>query len=165
MDKPKRKPVRLKDYDYSAEGAYFITICAKNMMRYFGRIIVGEPLAAPVNNLSCYGKIAENQLKALSARYSNIETDKYVVMPNHIHFILRIKSGGASTSPTISDVVRTFKSLTMRECRSNGYCGETLFQRSFHDHIIRSDDDYKKIWEYIDTNVIRWEKDCFYIEY
>ncbi|MBQ2910975.1 MAG: transposase [Clostridia bacterium] len=164
MDKPKRKPTRLRNYDYSASGAYFITICTKNMFQYFGRIIVGEPLAAPVNKLSYYGKIAESQLKSLPDRYENIEIDKYVVMPNHIHFILQIKSGGASTSPTISDIVRTFKSLTMRICRSNGYCGETLFQRSFHDHIIRSEDDYKKIWEYIDTNVIRWKKDCFYSE-
>ncbi|MBE6987146.1 MAG: hypothetical protein E7432_00010 [Ruminococcaceae bacterium] len=164
MNLPVRKPTRLKSYDYSTPGAYFITICAAGMKNYFSRINVGEVLAPPENILSVYGKIVDRNIKALPQRYSHITVDKYVIMPNHIHLILVLKTGAASGSPTIIDAVRALKSLTVRECRENGFTAENLFQRSFHDHIIRSENDYRMIWEYIDTNVIRWEKDCFYTE-
>ncbi len=164
MDLPKRKSTRLKQYDYSTPGAYFITICTAGMKQYFSKIIVGEALAPPENKLSVYGDIADKHIKTLSSRYSHIKVDKYVIMPNHIHLILTINAGAASSSPTIVDIVRALKSLIVRECRSNGFTDDSFFQRSFHDHIIRGENDYKKIWEYIDTNVIRWEKDCFYIE-
>ena len=164
MELPKRKQNRLTDYDYSQPNAYFITICTKDK-RYIFWEPVGASIARPDTvPLSAYGKIVEEAIKNITTHYPMIFVDNYVVMPNHIHFILRIKSGGASTSPTISDVVRTFKSLTMRECRANGFNGETLFQRSFHDHIIRNDADYLKIWNYIDTNPAKWNEDCFYIE-
>ncbi|MBO5742998.1 MAG: hypothetical protein J6R68_01790, partial [Clostridia bacterium] len=71
-------------------------------------------------------------------------------------------TAGASPCPTISDIICTFKSLTTKLCKENGFENVRLFQSSFHDHIIRDRYDYEKIWEYIDTNVIRWEQDCFY---
>ncbi|MBR4879665.1 MAG: transposase [Clostridia bacterium] len=158
-----RKPTRLKDYDYSTPRAYFITICATGMKQYFSKI-VGEALAPPENKLTVYGKIADKNLQALNMRYPHISVDKYVIMPNHIHLILMINTGAASSSPTIVDVVRALKSMITIECKKNGFTDEKVFQRSFHDHIIRGENDYRKIWEYIDTNVIRWKDDCFYDE-
>ena len=161
---PKRKPTRLKGYDYSLNGAYFITICTKDKKCILGKI-VGQGLAPVVTDLSQYGKIAKGQLLDLENRYKSVKIDKYVIMPNHIHIILVMdNSAGASPCPTISDVVCSFKSLTTRMCNKADNKSQKIFQTSFHDHIIRGKKDYQKIWEYIDTNPIKWELDCFYQE-
>jgi hypothetical protein len=79
-------------------------------------------------------------------------------MPKHIHLIVILQDSGGDGTPPLQNIIRQLKSFT-----TNKY-GCILWQRSFHDHIIRGKEDYKKIWEYIDTNVIRWETDCFYNE-
>ena len=162
MDLPKRKPARLKGYDYSQDGAYFITICTNDRKCILGNI-VGQGLAPAEIVLSQYGKIAKEQLLDLENRYKTIKIDKYVIMPNHIHIIVILgNTAGASPRPTISDVICSFKSLTTRMCKKEGFAELHLFQSSFHDHIIRGEKDYQKIWEYIDTNPLKWELDCFY---
>ena len=163
MDLPKRKPTRLKGYDYSSPGTYFITICVKDRKELLSRIVVGQGLAPAENYLSVYGSVAKEQIELLENRYQGVKIDKYVIMPNHIHLLIAKSevSAGASPCPTISDVICSFKSLTTKMCKEKGL-NEVLFQTSFHDHIIRGEKDYQKIWEYIDTNVLRWEKDCFY---
>lgn len=163
MELPKRKQTRLKDYDYSSPGTYFITICVKDRKQLLAKIIVGQGLAPAENQLTQYGNIAKEQIEMLENRYSGIKIDKYVIMPNHIHILISCrKTAGASPCPTISDIICTFKSITTRLCKKQGLNEKYLFQSSFHDHIIRGEKDYQKIWEYIDTNVIKWEKDCFY---
>lgn len=126
--------------------------------------IVGEGFATPENRLTIYGNIAKEQIELLESCYSGIKIDRYVVMPNHIHLLISIKAStiGASPCPTISDVVCAFKSITTRLCKKTGFTEKHLFQSSFHDHIIRDENDYIKIAEYIDENVLCWEKDCFY---
>ena len=164
MELPKRKPTRLKGYDYSKDGAYFITICTHDKECILGHI-VGQGLAPAEIKLSKYGKLAKEQLLDLENRYKTIKIDKYVIMPNHIHIIvISDNTAGASPCPTISDVVCSFKSLTTRLCNTSNNESQKIFQTSFHDHIIRGEKDYKKIWEYIDTNILRWEKDCFYVD-
>ena len=164
MELPKRRPTRLKEYDYSTPGAYFITICVKDKKQLLSKIIVGQGLAPAENHLRLYGKIAKEQIELLENRYQGIKIDKYVIMPNHIHLLISNyeMTAGASPCPTISDVICTFKSITTRMCKKEGLKEQHLFQSSFRDHVIRGEKDYQKIWEYIDTNVIRWEKDCFY---
>ena len=163
MNLPKRKPTRLKDYDYSSEGAYFITICSHNRKDIFG-IIVGQGLAPAENQLYPFGEIAKYELLDLETRYKNIKVDKYVIMPNHIHAIIFIeKTAGASPCPTLSDMVCSFKSITTRKCHLIKH-DIKIWQRSFHDHIIRGEEDYLKIWQYIDTNPQKWEEDCFFTE-
>ena len=161
---PKRKSTRLKNYDYASAGAYFITICTKDRECTLSTISVGQGLAPADNILSTYGNIAQEQLMTLESKYNHIQLDKYVIMPNHIHILISLedKTAGASPCPTISDIVCTFKSLTTRLCRENGFKDKQLFQTSFHDHIIRDRYDYDKIWEYIDTNPLKWKTDCFY---
>ena len=161
MNLPKRKPTRLANFDYSTNGTYFITICTYNRKRFFGNI-VGQGLAPAENRLSIYGKIAEEQLLLLENRYQNIKIDKYVIMPNHIHIIILInKTAGASPCPTISSIMCTYKSLTSRICRQNGLKSK-LFQSSFYDHIIRNEQDYNEIWQYIEANPQKWSEDRFY---
>ncbi len=165
MELPKRKSTRLKEYDYSSPGAYFITICVKNHRQLLSEV-VGQGLAPAVTNLTKYGKITEEQIHNLSHRYPSVTIDKYVIMPNHIHLLLSLHdaAAGASPCPTISDVICSFKSITTIHCRKNGLKDVQLFQSSFHDHIIHGEQDYLKIWEYIDNNPSTWENDIFYRE-
>ena len=81
-------------------------------------------------------------------------------MPNHLHLLLRIMSddsGRPMVAPTISTVVQQMKGVVTKQI------GKNIWRRSFHDHIIRNEKDYLKIWEYIDSNPIKWLDDCFYV--
>ena len=163
MGLPKRKPTRLKGYDYSTAGAYFITVCSKDREHIFGKIVGGGDFDAPQMILSNYGNILDKYINLMNKKYSYLKIDKYIVMPNHLHLILIIsndKNGASETAAPYNNEISKFLSLLKRYC--NNEIGKNIFQSSFHDHIIRDERDYKKIWEYIDTNIIRWEKDCFY---
>ena len=164
MELPKRKPTRLKNYDYSQNGYYFVTICTHNKNCIFCNI-VGQGLAPAEIKLSAFGEIVNEEIADLENRYENIRIDKYVIMPNHIHAIIAIQNetAGASPCPTLSDIICTIKSLSARKCHLIN-SKITIWQTSFHDHIIRGENDYLKIWNYIDTNPEKWEEDCFYIE-
>ena len=125
--------------------------------------IVGRGLApaeASGIEYTSFGKIAEQQLLSLED-----PVDQYVIMPNHIHVVLILESetAGASPRPTITDIVCTYKSLTTRECKKNGFDGK-LFQTSFYEHIIRGREDYEKIVKYIYENRVRWYYDELYTE-
>ena len=166
MDKelPKRKSPRLKYFDYSSAGAYFVTICVNNKLNLLSEIqnttvAVGEGLAPPEISIKLKpcGEIVKEQLQALEIRYENITIDDFVIMPNHIHIIvfLNEQTGGASPSPTLNDVICTFKSLTSRICKRE-FGIEKIFQRSFFEHIIRDKSDYETRKKYIYENPIRW---------
>ena len=163
MNLPKRKSTRLKGYDYSANGAYFITICTHNRKCILSEIVGDGVLDVPQNVLTKCGEISDKYINQLNEFYDYISVEKYIIMPNHIHFILSVdnENDGTSRTPSpTSSVVSSFISTFKRFC--NKEYGENIWQRSFHDHIIRSETDYKEIWEYIDTNVMKWENDCFY---
>ena len=167
MNLPKRKPTRLKGYDYSQNGAYFITICTKERKKLLSEISVGDGvLDVPQNTLTQYGHIAEKYLNQINEFYDYISIDHYVIMPNHIHFILVIKdsnhSGTSRTPSPTNSITAKFISTFKRFC--NKEYEKNIWQRSSNDHIIRNEKDYEKIWNYIDTNVVRWKKDCFYNE-
>ena len=163
MELPKRKNTRLPGYDYSSEGAYFITICTQDKRCLLSRIVGDAALGIPENRLTKVGTIVEKYI--LSGRKMDVITvDKYVIMPNHIHILLIVngEKGGTprAASPTKAVVPRfvaTFKRLVNKEI------GQNIFQRSYHDHIIRNHKDYLRIWEYIDNNPKQWELDCFYM--
>ena len=159
MDLPKRKPTRLKNYDYSSCGAYFITICTHKKQKILCDI-VGEGLCAlPITKLTPIGEAVKVSIKYIADNYGNISVDKFVIMPNHIHLIITNQTGGHGDPPLqIYDIIGNFKSFTTHKY------GKTLWQRSFHDHIIRGENDYLKIWNYIDTNPQKWQEDCFYKE-
>ena len=166
MDLPKRKQTRLKEYDYSSPGAYFITICVKDRKQLLSKIIVGTGvLDGPQNILTSYGEIANKHLVNMSDFYENIKIDEFVVMPNHIHMLIQILETGNSNGPSRTSVptnslIAQFVSTFKRFC--NKEYGKNIWQSRSNDHIIRGEKDYQKICEYIDTNVIRWKEDCFY---
>ncbi|MBQ1258384.1 MAG: hypothetical protein IIX93_14060, partial [Clostridia bacterium] len=130
---PKRKHPRLKNFDYSKSGAYFITICTHNKQCLLSQI-VGQGLAPAENRYTTYGEIAKEQLFLLEKRYPSVKIDQYVIMPNHIHAIIVLNdAAGASPRPTITDVICAYKSLTTRECKKIKAI-DKVFQTSFYEH-------------------------------
>ena len=160
MEYPTRKKNRLSNYDYSQNGAYFITICTENRKCLLSTI-VGAIIDRPAySRLTAAGEKVEEAIRGIPVHYPNVRLEKYVIMPNHIHLLLMIDTlhGRSMIAPTISTVVRHMKGFATRSI------GHRVFQKSFHDRIIRDDAEYDMIWDYIDTNPLRWELDCFYTE-
>ncbi|MDR1117489.1 MAG: hypothetical protein LBL09_04505 [Oscillospiraceae bacterium] len=155
---PVRRNIRLKEYDYSQTGYYFITICIKGRHMLLGSIDVGARIARP----SEIGRKVEIAMQKISEKYENIMLDKYVIMPNHIHMILVLQqtdSGGrAMRAPTISTVVNQFKGYITKQT------GFSIWQKLFHDHIIRNEEEYRRIWQYIDENPTKWQDDFYFIK-
>jgi len=165
---PVRKPNRLKDYDYSQNGRYFITICAKDQSELFS--IVGAASCRPHNDGMAthndsmvthnteIGNIIENEITILSSSYHGVSVDCFVIMPNHIHMIICINwadGGRQDAAPTISQMINQWKRAISIKV------GRSVWQKSFHDHVIRNENEYIKIAEYIENNPIRWKEDCF----
>ena len=144
---PKRKYPRLKEYDYTQKNFYFITICTDQKKCIFG---------AP-GLLNPYGEIAEKMLKNIDKHFSGIRLDKYVIMPNHIHAIFEVFEDGSN----LINAVGLFKSTVTKKIHEINP-DMSVWQRSFHDHVIRDQRSYEKIWNYIETNPLKWEEDCFY---
>ena len=161
MEFPKRKPNRLKNYDYSQPNAYFITICTKNKETLFWEH-VGASIARPEKVcLSPYGRIVEEAISNIQTVYPAISVDNYVIMPNHIHLLLQIRTdenGRAMLAPTISIVIQQMKGYVTKKI------GSSIWQKLFHDHVIRDEAGYLKIWNYIEGNPSKWEEDCFYVK-
>ena len=158
---PKRKTIRLTGYDYSQSGAYFITICTINRAHLLGRIVVADDsVLPPALEESEVGQIVRSCWNNIENAYKYIKTDKFCIMPNHIHGIILIEDSGGQSRPPLQKIVQGFKSVTTRICFEQGY--KRLWQRSYHDHIIRNDEDYREIWAYIDTNPAKWVEDKYY---
>jgi len=157
-----RRSIRLKDYDYSQAGAYFVTICAHNQRGLFGNIVNGEM------KLSSIGKIVQREWNKTPARFPNVELDAFIIMPNHIHGILIVGAtlvvahdnrAGTRPAPTLGKIVGSFKSRCVRKCIQNRLNVDKLWQRNYYEHIIRDEKDLNKIREYIINNPITWELD------
>lgn len=158
MELPNRKPIRLRKFDYSRAGAYFITICTAERQHILSDIfkkIVGDdvPRIQYHIKLSHYGKIAEKYIMQLGDFYDSVVIDKYVIMPNHIHIVLFVNSNGTEHIPQHS-VVSRFVSTFKRFC--NKEYGRNVWQRAFYDHVIRDRKDYDEITKYIYGNPARW---------
>ncbi len=153
MGLPKRKAIRLKDYDYSQNGAYFVTICVKNRENLLWN--VGETCGRPLldNHLSDYGIIIDKEINKLHDIYETVVVDKYVIMPNHIHIIIILQNeidGRPQVAPTISRLIQQFKGSVSKQI------GFSMWQKLFYDHIIRNEQEYQKVWQYIDTIPLKW---------
>jgi REP element-mobilizing transposase RayT len=172
MEFKSRKANRLSGYDYNTSGAYFITICTKNRARILSNINVGTGvLDCPDVELLEYGKISDKYINQLNDFYDNIIVDKYVIMPNHIHLLISVRqSNGQSGTPVptngiidnknsvVSKFVSTFKRFCNKEYNQN------IWQDRYYDHIVRSEQDYNEILEYIQNNPLKWETDDLFTE-
>ncbi len=184
-----RKSIRLKRYDYSQQGLYFITLCCQHKAHLFGRIQDHTMILNP------FGKIVEKQWLNTEQIRSNIQLGSFIVMPNHFHAILEIiidktenneLTRFKSPSQTIGSIVRGFKIAVIKQIKNelqfhtindNYHVGELQFaptatielitkldykiwQRNYYEHIIRNDIAYQKIVEYIIENPMNWDKDA-----
>ncbi len=160
MELPKRKQLRLKEYDYSSNGGYFITICTHAHKCLFGNVGADSISARMIDEI--FHKTINE--------YQNIFCDKYVIMPNHFHAIIVISRVDMESTPTISQIIQSFKRNTTIEYIKLVKCGVLppfdghIWQRSFYDHVIRNQKSYEEIWQYIDTNPLKWELDRYYVE-
>ena len=171
---PKRKRTRLKNFNYNWVSSYFITICTNDKKCILGtvtkRYIENDneisreqkiSVCADVK-LSSIGKTVEKYIESSKKAYENvIGIENYVIMPNHIHLVIYVCPNNekeSSSNALIPRYVSALKHLVNKECGGN------IFQRSYYDHIIRNDKDFDNISNYIDSNPICWEKDCFYVK-
>ncbi|MDD5094035.1 MAG: transposase [Dehalococcoidia bacterium] len=181
-DKHHRRSIRLKDYDYSQAGAYFVTICIQNRECLLGDVLDGEM------HLSQAGEMVIRVWDDLTVRYPAVALDEFVVMPNHVHGIVIVGAlfvgaqqmagikpaisaddvtvrAGTRPAPTLSEIIGTFKSITTKEytvgVAQNGWAPfhQRLWQRNYYEHIIRNEDDLNQIREYIQTNPLNWDHD------
>lgn len=184
-----RRSIRLKEYDYSQNGAYFVTICVQNRECLFGEIVDGEMV------LNDAGEIIKTEWEKLPQQFSNIELDVFAVMPNHFHGIVMIQNennvgvplvgtqndgqpqlqtgqpqGIAPTGKnTIGDIIRAFKSLTTNEyihgvkTKKFPPFEKPIWQRNYHEHIIRNEKSLETIQNYIINNPVKWQDDKFFV--
>jgi putative transposase len=172
-EKRRSESIRLKGYDYSQPGAYFVTICAHNRASLFGDIVDGKM------QLNGYGKIVHEFWDEVPSHFANVKIDTSVVMPNHVHAIIviygdegpadkgeRIVDNGEGTSPLrgkrpkLGQIVAYYKYQTTKlinQIRKTG--GTPLWQKDYYDHIVRDEDDLNEVREYIIYNPLKWEMD------
>ena len=179
-NKHHRRSIRLKGYDYTKAGAYFITICTAQHQHLFGDIVNGEM------QLSRYGETVRFNWDNLPKRYRNVELDAFIIMPNHVHGIIVLTDNGlegagleslsvesdkllVKPAPTktklhgLSEIVRGFKTFSARRINQiRRMTGVSVWQRGYYEHIIRNEESLMAIREYIINNPLCWEKDQLY---
>jgi REP element-mobilizing transposase RayT len=168
-----RKRNRMMNYDYSKDNLYFVTSCTKDRIHFFGEI------ANNTMHLNDLGEIATQQWQWMIDRYEYAISHAFVVMPNHIHAILEINGGAivwddreivgegrdlplrlSMKIKSVSELMGAYKTTTSKQIHLSGYM-DFAWQRSFHDHIIRNNEAFEKIKNYILTNPLRWNADSF----
>ncbi|MBZ0276474.1 MAG: transposase [Anaerolineae bacterium] len=152
----RKNSLRLKGYDYSQSGAYFVTILAYKRLHLFGSIAENATVS-----LTKLGNYAENCWQQIPQHFASVELDVSIIMPNHIHGIL-VLHDQAEHAPSLSVVINTFKGAVTRLARKEApsiELGSPIWHRGFHDHIIRSDYEYNHIAQYVVTNPQRWNAD------
>lgn len=165
----RRRSIRLKGYDYSQKGAYFVTICTHNRRCLFGKITDGKV------GLSKLGQTVAKCWSQIPEHFHNVELDVSVVMPNHLHRIIILINNcrggvtppyyvGEETSPlqkcTLGQIVAYFKYRTTRLINQKSNTpGNRIWQRNYYEHVIRNEDDLNEIREYMITNPLKWELD------
>jgi putative transposase len=160
-----RQSIRLKGYDYSKPGSYFITICVQNQKCIFGEIVEEKMV---LNN---FGNLISNCWLSLPKRFSRLILDQHIIMPNHLHGILNIEKNNLSKDTTateiknpLSNIIKCFKNETtvkINQLRKNDF--NKLWQRNYYEHIIRDRDDLIFTRDYIINNPKNWKSDELYL--
>ena len=182
MEHSDRKLNRLQNYDYSRNGLYFITICTKDRIPYLSEIhdvgnaalgvqttseihdVGNAVLDVPSVKLTEYGKILNDQIIEMNSIYKKSQIIKYVIMPDHLHMIIYLFDDdnvfcgtprAAFPTKSVSQIINGLKSISTKQI------GFSIWQKSFHDHIIRNEKEFLEICDYIDNNPINWVNDIY----
>lgn len=148
MNLPKRKATRLQNYDYSNNNYYFVTICTHEKKCIFGDI----------HELNTMGYIAKTEMENLENHHHGVYVENFIIMPNHVHAIIVL----CNQNKSLNEIIGNYKAGVSRKIRLSNP-NIVVWQRSFHDHIIRNEKSYKKIWEYVKYNDQKWTEDCFFV--
>jgi putative transposase len=164
-----RRSIRLKGYDYTLPGAYFVTICVRDRECLLGKVVNDEMV---LNDL---GLIVVECWTWLAAQYPYVTLDESIVMPNHLHGIILIEDdircrGGSRTAPTrnttttnrkpLGQLVGAFKTVSTRQINAlRGTPGSRFWQRNYYEHVINDDDEMNRIRDYIVYNPLAWDTD------
>ena len=167
MEQNERKLNRLTNFDYSRNGLYFITICTKDRIRYLSDIrdVGNAALGVPIVRLTDYGKIVNDQINEINSVYAKLKIMKYVIMPDHLHMIIylfdenNVMVGTSRTPSPTNAVIPSLISVFKRFVNKKTGCD--IWQRSYHDHIIRNEREFLEICNYIDNNPINWVNDIY----
>lgn len=170
-NKHHRRSIRLKNYDYSQPGAYFITICTHNRQCLFGEIVNGEMV------LNEYGEIAKQCWLEIPVHFPHVQLDEFVIMPNHVHGIIivgsrhaltlqiavppqQIEQFGKPTHGSIPTIIRSYKSACTKQINIiHQSPANPVWQRNYYEHIIRNENELDSIREYIINNPLKWSFD------
>ena len=150
----------MRGFDYSQEAVYFVTICSHQH-----KCIFGEVLKTGCNNVfspSRIGELVEENFFRLPERFPEFSLIHFSLLPNHLHFLTMKNKADHDTAKSVSDLVGAFKSLSDRAVR-NEMSVIRIWQKSFHDHIIRDEKDFQTHWLYIEENLNNWNEDEYYI--
>ncbi len=160
-EKHLRRSLRLKDYDYSQTGAYFVTVCTHKLQPLFGEVEKGEM------RVNAFAQIVNPIWDELPNRYPDTKTDAFVIMPNHIHCIITV--GAIHELPLqpvsrrhmlVPKVLGWFKMNTAKRINQmRNTPGIPVWQRNYYEHVIRNENSLNKIREYIINNPMRWHLD------
>ena|SRR6266850_4229294 len=169
-EKHNRRSIRLSGHNYTQSGAYFVTVCTQNRACLFGAVVDCEM------QLNDAGRIVQKAWSGLPGRFSQINVDSFVVMPNHIHGIIvvgaqfiapsntfsnRVEEAAPGTmnhTPTVGEIIRTYKAVSTRAIRCTVNV-DFRWQRNYYEHIVRNEESLNHIRQYIVDNPIRWDLD------
>ena len=161
---PKRKNIRKRDYDYSQNGAYFVTICINNTQHQLCQIVTATcaegKTALPCVRFTALGEIVDAVIRGSNCE--GISILKYVIMPDHVHLIVAINATENRSLAECEDDNRRFllqSFVRSMKAYASKQCGFSPWQKSFHDRIIRNEREYQTIWRYIDENPSRLVED------
>ncbi|MCY4020498.1 MAG: transposase [Chloroflexi bacterium] len=170
-----RRSIRLRGYDYRKGGVYFVTICAYRKLKLFGSIIDGEMALSPLGEIAC------EEWRHIARARSNVELDRYVVMPNHLHGLFIVTGGhednlgqGAKSrhverrprlpAGSLGAIISQYKAAVSRRAWSGLICrSQRIWQRNYFDHILRDESSLNEIRKYIIENPARWRDDSLYV--
>ncbi len=170
-----RRSMRLRGFDYRQCGVYFVTICTYNRLKLFGAIVDGDLELSPL------GEIAQEEWRHVAQARGNVELDRYVIMPNHLHglFVITDRLERASSQSTtthannprgfpadsLGAVISHYKAAVSRRAWSGLIeRGQRIWQRNYYDHIVRNEESFNEIRRYIIENPVRWAEDSLYVE-
>ncbi len=172
MERPRRRPNRLKDFDYSGNGMYFVTVCTEKQTSLFWmEDTTGEGSPVGANcvrppegfRLSAVGRMAAAEIERWPEIYPGVRAVQYVIMPNHLHILLEIgfaEDGRTQFAPTgkvsLSRIIQQFKGAVSKKA------GRPLWQKGFYESVIRSEQHLLDTWQYIVENPRKWADDEYY---
>ncbi|WP_290996579.1 transposase [Gordonibacter sp.] len=162
-----RNSLRLRSWDYSNPGCYFVTACTFERLPLFGYIeVIDEGFSHMARmRLSDQGRLCKSAILSASETYGQVDVDTFVVMPNHIHLLVHLQDSLQDGTPRslLSRFVGFIKGRVTREARKT-WPEAQIWQKYFYDHVVRDEADYLRIWEYIENNPARWAQDRYWFD-